>query len=107
MVDVNENGWLGRGAALPTFDSGKEPELSSGRPHVDEEAAEPSNKSAGRDERRPGLPALRLPWRLQLQVARLSSSARLASINSASQSGTIFASRKLPIQTIFSPSPSS
>jgi hypothetical protein len=34
-VDVNQNGWLRRGAALPTLDSGKEPEPRSGRPHVE------------------------------------------------------------------------
>jgi hypothetical protein len=33
-VDVIQNGWRRRGTALLTFDSGKEPELSSGRPHV-------------------------------------------------------------------------
>jgi hypothetical protein len=71
IADVIQNGWQSSGAALPTFDSGKEPELSSGRPHV----ARGSRRSLQTNpmeyhQRRPRLPALRLPWRVHFQDPR-------------------------------------
>jgi hypothetical protein len=70
-VEVNQKGCPERGAALPTFDSGKEPELSSGRPHVDRGSLRSlQTNPMERDKRRSGLPALRMLRRLHLQVPR-------------------------------------
>jgi hypothetical protein len=65
IVEVNQKGWLGRGAALPTFDSGKEPELSSGSPHVDRGSRRNvQTNPLACHWRRSNLCALRLPGRL-------------------------------------------
>ena len=72
MVDVIRKGWRTSGSAFPSLDSGKEPEPSSGRPHV--ERGSRRNLQTNPMERNkwgPGLPAMRLHWRLCLQVPRL------------------------------------
>jgi hypothetical protein len=67
MVEVNQKGWLERAAAFPTLDSGKEPELSSGRPHVGRGSRRSLQTSPlACDRRRARLPSLRLPWRVLL-----------------------------------------
>ena len=88
MVDVIQKGWRLRGPTLPSLGSGKEPELSSGRPHVGRGSRRSlQTNPLERHERRAGLPALRLPRRLHATRPARCSSARRVSINSASRPG--------------------
>ena len=71
MVGVIQKGWRRRGPTLPSLDSGKEPELSSGRPHVGRGSRRSLQANPlERDRWRTELPALRLPRRLSLRDPR-------------------------------------
>ena len=72
MVDVIRKGWRTSGSAFPSLDSGKEPEPSSGRPHVERGSRRSfQTNPMEHDKRRSRLPTLRVPWRLRLQIPRL------------------------------------
>ncbi len=67
--EVNAKRWASnRVAALPSLETCKEPEPSSGCAHVRRGSPRRlQTNPLGLYRRRAGLPALRLPWRLQLQ----------------------------------------
>ena len=71
MVDVIQNGWRFGVPTLPSNGKSKEPQLSSGCSHVAGGShGSLQTNSMVLHKRRSGLPALRLPGRLQLQVPR-------------------------------------
>jgi hypothetical protein len=71
-VDVIQKGWRFGVPTLPINGESKEPELSSGCSHVAGGSLRNLQENPmERHKRRPGLPALRLSWRLYLQVPRL------------------------------------
>ena len=71
MVEVSQKGCLRRGAAFPTFDSGKEPEPRSGRPYVRRGSHRSlQTNPVERHQWRTDLPALRLLGCLCIQGPR-------------------------------------
>src|SRR5271165_5426409 len=65
MVGVIQNGWRSSVSAFPSLDSGADPELGSGRSHVDRGSRRSlQTNPMVRHWRGSRLPALRMPWRL-------------------------------------------
>ena len=96
-AEVNQKGCLTRGSTLPSFDSGKEPEPSSGRPHVERGSRRSlQTNPLEHHERQPFCPRCGCVGVYTFKTRALFK-CKACDHQFSVTSGTIFASRKLPI----------